>query len=294
MNQYPEARLLGKRVDYPQSYSPEILVAVPRRLNREIYGINEPEQLFCGFDAWHAYEAGFLLDNGMPVAGLLKIVYPATSPDIIESKSLKLYLGSYNMTPMGPNREEGAANFIRQIKQDLSRILSTDVEVSFYTTQPEEMSFDFEGYETLEEILPPEQAEFTVYRERPEYLAENVCTSSTEIKVCSHLLKSNCKITGQPDWGSIYIHLKGPRVPDRVSLLKYIVSLRNENHFHEEICEMTYKRLRDLFDPQILMVSCLYTRRGGIDICPCRASAPRYLPALLPQSHRLTRRSFRQ
>ena len=93
-----ESTLLGKPVAYPQVYSPEILVAVPRSLNREIYDIREANKLFYGFDSWHAYEVSFLLNNGMPVSGLLKIVYPSTNEYLVESKSLKLYLGSYNMT----------------------------------------------------------------------------------------------------------------------------------------------------------------------------------------------------
>ena len=135
--------------------------------------------------------------------------------------------------------------------------------------------------------------QFSVYQENPALLTENI-QEAGELKVCSHLLKSNCKITRQPDWGSLYIHLKGRTQPAYASLLKYIVSLRNENHFHEEICEMTFKRLSDLFQPEILMVSCLYTRRGGIDICPCRANKPDYLPHYLPQADILTQRNFRQ
>ena len=90
-----EDKLLGKQVEYPQHYCPAILVAVPRRQNREIYGIDHPDHLFCGYDSWHAYEASFILDNGIPVAGMLKITYPASSPSIVESKSLKLYLYSF-------------------------------------------------------------------------------------------------------------------------------------------------------------------------------------------------------
>ena len=103
-----EAKLLGKSISYPKSYSPEILVAVPRSLNREIYGIYEPDKLFCGYDVWHAYEASFLLNNGMPITGILKIVYLSTSKFIVESKSLKLYLGSYNID--FPGQKPGRRN----------------------------------------------------------------------------------------------------------------------------------------------------------------------------------------
>ncbi len=289
-----ESTLLGKSVAYPQIYSPEILVAVPRSLNREIYDIREANKLFYGFDSWHAYEVSFLLNNGMPVTGLLKIVYPSTNEYIVESKSLKLYLGSYNMTHLGVNLSEGIQNFTQQVVFDLSQLLNTEVKASFFQNPSNGLPFDFEDYKILEYSIQPEKIQFSVYEEYPACLSENIWKTPGEIKVGSHLLKSNCKITHQPDWGSIYIRLKASNLPAENSLLKYIVSLRNENHFHEEICEMTYKRLSDLFQPEILMVSCLYTRRGGIDICPQRANAPEHLPLYLPQAHLLTQRSFRQ
>jgi len=288
-----EEKVLGKRIDYPQHYCPEILVSVPRTINREIYGIHRPEELFCGSDSWHAYEAGFLTDGGMPVCGLLKIVYPASSPLLVESKSLKLYLGSYHMHRLGKTRETAIGNFVRQVETDLERLLSAPVDACFYGGAPATQPFDFAGFRIIEDGIPCEEALFSVYRECPELLGENLRPGG-EIKVGSHLLKSNCKITRQPDWGSLYLHLKAEHLPDDLSLLRYIVSLRNENHFHEEICEMTFKRLTDLFHPEILMVACLYTRRGGIDICPVRANAPRYLPAALPRADILTARTFRQ
>lgn len=289
-----EANVLGKQIPYPKTYCPEILVAVPRSLNREVYGITRPDELFCGYDNWHAYEASFLLDNGMPVSGILKIVYPSTSPYIVESKSLKLYLGSYHMTPMGKKHTDGIHRYTQQIEKDLSRLLETPVATCFYSSLPEQAPFDFEDYTILEDSLASEAIPFSVYRECPDLLDEQVCETGGELKVGSHLLKSNCKITGQPDWGSIYIHLKGQTLPDRKALLKYIVSLRNENHFHEEICEMTYKRLWDRFHPEILTVNCLYTRRGGIDICPVRSNRPEFLPQNIRRVDVWTRRGFRQ
>lgn len=290
----PESNLLGRQVAYPKAYCPEILVAVPRSLNREMYGIRQPDELFCGYDSWHAYEASCILDNGMPVAGLLKIVYPCNSACIVESKSLKLYLGSYNMTSLGKNKAEAILHFTQRIENDLSHLLSCEVKACFHASSPAEMPFDFNEYQILEDHSASDSVKFSIYQEHPAYLNENIRRENGELKVCSHLLKSNCKITNQPDWGSIYIHLKGNTLPAETSLLKYIVSLRNENHFHEEICEMTYKRLSDIFQPEILMVSCLYTRRGGIDICPARANHPEYLPQHLIHPRILTQKSFRQ
>lgn len=289
-----ESKLLGKTITYPDSYCPEILVAVPRSLNREIYGISKAEQLFCGYDSWHAYEIGFILDNGMPVVGLLKIVYPSTSPFIVESKSLKLYLGSYNMTSMGKDKASAIGHFVQQVEQDLGKLLSTQVQACFYPDLPAYTPFDFGEYQILEDQICPEHIQFSIYQEHPAYLHADIRYGLQELKVGSHLLKSNCKITNQPDWGSIYIHMRASSLPAETSLLKYIVSLRNENHFHEEICEMTYKRLSDIFQPEVLHVSCLYTRRGGIDICPSRTNRPEYLPEYLPQAKILTQRTFRQ
>lgn len=287
-------KVLGQKVESPKAYCPEILVAVPRSLNREIYGIYQPEELFCGYDSWHGYEASFIQDNGVPVAGLLKIVYSSTSYFIVESKSLKLYLASFNMTPLGATQEECIQNYIHRVETDLSKLLATKVKACFYRGCPSSLPFDFNEYQPLEELIFPEDTRFSIYQEHPTFLSEHINTQAGEMKVCSHLLKSNCKITHQPDWGSIYIRLKGKSMPAKVSLLKYIVSLRNENHFHEEICEMIYKRLADIFKPEILMVCCLYTRRGGIDICPSRANHPDYLPQHLICADQLTQRSFRQ
>lgn len=289
-----EDKLLGKQIQYPKTYCPEILVGVPRELNRGIYGINKPEELFCGYDSWHAYEASFLLNNGMPVSGILKIVYPATNEYIVESKSLKLYLGSFSMMPQGHKLEEAIQVFTATIENDLSQLLGTKVEACFFGKQPSNEPFDFNDYQTLEESILPEDLHFSVYQEKAELLAENKSNTPGELKVCSHLLKSNCKITNQPDWGSVYIHLKAKEQPAMASLLKYIVSLRNENHFHEEICEMMFKRLTDLFHPEILSVCCLYTRRGGIDICPARANRPEFLPKFLSRPDTLTKKAFRQ
>lgn len=288
-----EAKVLGQQVAYPTDYCPLILVPVPRSLNRVIYDIHLPQELFIGYDTWHAYEAGFLTRKGLPVCGVLKIVYSANSPNIVESKSLKLYLNSLNMTRLGESVTEGIVQFTKIVKSDLEQLLDTRVDVTFFQREPEELYFDFRDYTLLEEDPLIEQILFEEYSEAPELLTANTIGEG-EIKVCSHLLRSNCKITKQPDWGSIYIRLKASNLPDSASLLKYIVSLRNENHFHEEICEMTYKRLWDKFKPEILSVSCIYTRRGGIDICPSRANKVEYLPEFIHDPEVLTRKLMRQ
>ncbi|TLX73264.1 NADPH-dependent 7-cyano-7-deazaguanine reductase QueF [Labilibacter sediminis] len=288
-----EGKVLGKQISHPREYAPEILVAVPRVLNREQYDINNNSLPFIGVDAWHAYELGFLTEKGLPVAGVLKIVYSCNSEFLVESKSLKLYLNSFNMGKYGGNKTEGVAMVIATIKKDLQDLLKTSVDISFHDKYAKD-NFDFSEYELLEDMSGVQEIEFKSFTEEESLLSADADTANQEIKVATNLLRSNCKITHQPDWGSAYIHIKCKEGIDISSLLKYLVSIRDENHFHEEICEMLYKRLYDKFSPEILMVSCLYTRRGGIDICPVRANKKEYLPKAIIQSEILTSQAFRQ
>lgn len=287
-----EAKYLGKQVDYPQTYAPNMLVAVPRVLNREYYALDEKNLPFVGVDSWHAYELSFLTTRGLPVSGLLKLVYSATNPSLVESKSLKLYLNSFNMHTFGGTAQEGIEEVTTIITTDLSKLLETEVSVHFFSTETEAHDFDFENYLILENQKHVNELSFTHYTETPALLTTE--SHTTLIKVASHLLRSNCKITHQPDWGTAYIHLKGAKTPTLDGLLAYLISIRNENHFHEEICEMIYKRLWDAFQPDELAVTCIYTRRGGIDICPSRVSDINLLPKYLSNSQVLSKKLVRQ
>jgi 7-cyano-7-deazaguanine reductase len=288
-----EAKFLGKPTEYPKHYAPEVLVAVPRQVNRQAYELKEDDLPFTGYDVWHAYEVGFLTGKGLPVTGLLKLVYPASSPYLVESKSLKLYLNSFNMERFGHNAKEASETVFNIIRQDLERVLKTTVDIHFFQKSPEQY-FDFSEFGILEEIPEIDNVTFSEYRETPDLLKPDNQQTDNILKAGTHLLRSNCKVTFQPDWGSAFIYIKGTHIPDRTSLLKYLVSLRNENHFHEEICEMIYKRLWDQFSPDRLMVACIYTRRGGIDICPTRASHPELLPINLIAPAKLTKKLLRQ
>lgn len=287
-----EGKILGKQVAYPQHYSPHILVAVPRALNREMYGLDEQALPFCGKDVWHAYELSFLTQKGLPVAGLLKFTYPAHSAFLVESKSLKLYLNGFNMSRYGQTAEEGLQEVLNRIRKDLEELLQTQVDLSFHQGSAQAGAFDFEHYELLEQLPESRQLNFDDFKENPALLT--AADQQGVFQVATHLLRSNCKITHQPDWGSAYIHIKGACLPDKGGLLRYLVSIRNENHFHEEICEMIYKRLWDRFKPEELMVSCIYTRRGGIDICPLRASSPHLLPQHLANAAGLSQKLLQQ
>jgi 7-cyano-7-deazaguanine reductase len=243
-------------------------------------------------DIWHAYEAGFLTNKGLPVTGVLKIAYPASSSFIVESKSLKLYLNSLNMEMFGNTQKEAEEEVLKTIKSDLEKALSTSVKIHFFRKDAF-FPLGLDHFERLEELPGIEDHTFSEFSENQDLLVPG-SNGNGEIKVATHLLRSNCKITHQPDWGSVYIHLKGDSIPDKIHLLKYLVSLRNENHFHEEICEMVYKRLWDHFSPEELLVVCIYTRRGGIDICPVRASDDALFPANLIHAEKMTKKLLRQ
>jgi 7-cyano-7-deazaguanine reductase len=283
-----DASPLGRRVDYPDRYTPALLYPVERRLNREACRVDDR---FHGHDTWHAHEASFVTRAGLPVTGLLKIVYPAGSPFLVESKSLKLYLNSLNTTPLGDTPVDGIEQFTRVVRDDLSRLLQAPVAARFFEEAPAgELPFDFDDHAILEKMPGVLAATFPP---GPVSLLEGALPAG-EIKVGSHLLRGNCKITRQPDWGSIYLRARGPRLPSPLALARYIVSLRGEYHFHEETCEIVYQRLTGDFAPEALAVTCLYTRRGGIDICPSRASDPAWLPRHLLDPATLSRKTFRQ
>ena len=260
----------------PDQVDPTLLVPIPRQLNRDHYGINYNTKME-GYDTWNAYEVSFLLDNGYPVNVIAKIIYSSESPYIVESKSLKLYLNSFNMQKSGKTMHEATDAVAAKIHVALSNLLATDVSVDLFTDNyfsdvPGE--FAFRGtFPSLENILDIEEMEFPFYNENPDILQIDHVSEHNIFTAKSHALRSNCRVTNQPDWGDVYIAMEGETLPTYESVLQYIVSMRKENHFHEEICECIYKRLLDKFDPTHLMVGCLYTRRGGIDINPVRATS---------------------
>ncbi len=271
---------LGQSSQYKATYDPELLVQEPRQSNRTHLGIQDDDLPFEGGDTWNAYEVSGLTHKGLPVAGVGKIYIPCNSLYIVESKSLKLYFNSFNMSKLGNTANEVREEIQRRAQVDLSKLLGVNVEVKIFSnkemlsdpTTPEE-EWDHERYITIEDEYPVEVMEFDTYQETPE-LIKVVKNEVGTVRYHSALLKSNCRVTSQPDWGpdwgDVYITLEGEYAPDPVSLLEYLVSFRDECHFHEEICEALYKRLLDICKPDELVVRCLYARRGGIDINPER------------------------
>ena len=285
----------------PDEIDPSLLVGVPRYLNREQYGIEgDGSSLFYGVDAWNSYEFSCLLDNGFPVSGHLKWCYPSDSDCIVESKSAKLYLNSYNMVKMGATVEEALANVESKVTADLTGVLGLTkdkyiLEVCLFTDDFQ-VSQPLRGqYIMLEDYVDVSSIEFNHYNEDPAILNIVTNDSGKTVKYRSKSLRSNCRVTNQPDWGDVYIHIRGDKVPTPESLLQYIVSMRKENHFHEEICECIYKRLHDLLGPDELMVTCLYTHRGGIDINPITCSDNKLMfQQPISDGYTLTSKTMRQ
>lgn len=276
-------KVLGKITEYPQTYDPSILVREDRQTNRSTVGLDGSDLPFVGYDVWNAYEVSSLTNAGMPVVGVCKIRYNCNSKYIVESKSIKLYFNSFNMDRIGETTQDVISELSRRATNDLSELLETDVEISFFPggTKPENTSPVFnDDYKNLESMVG--DLDIHEYQENHYLLNEGTEHRGIDktVKYHSALLKSNCKVTSQPDWGDVYIHMKGKEVPSAVNFMKYIVSFRDECHFHEEICETMYKRL-SLYNPTELVVTCLYARRGGIDINPTRASNERLLPSRL-------------
>ena len=276
---------------YKDTYSPELLVKIPRYLNREGYGLTGKE--FVGVDTWNAYEVSAITTKGQPVAGMVKIVCPADSENHVESKSIKLYLNSFNMTKIGDNAADCIAGIEARIKRDLDELLDTTTTVSFYSSDFEMETLSFsEEFEEIGELANLDAIDFTAFKSDANQLEGSI--DAQELKVRSNLLRSNCRVTDQPDWGDVFIFIKGDEVPTAESLAKYIVSHRTVSHFHEEICEMIYSHLTERFKPEQLMVACLYTRRGGIDINPIRASHQMLIPEFFTNPMFCIRKTLRQ
>ncbi len=297
-------RHLGKQSNYSQQYDPSLLVAIPRSENREKYNITDYD--LTGFDYWNAYEVSFLLYDGIPAVGVLVIKYPSNSKFIVESKSLKLYLNSFNMTKFDfVDFESAVQDVTNKIIWDLEEIIGTDVEAQLYghdeyTSMPfydmwEDYVIDIptENMAVLEERLIPSNFKLLSFEKEDPSLLQ-LGSLEGEFMLKTHLLRSNCRVTHQPDWGDLYIYIKtGERGFDGYSLLPYILSFRQESHFHEEVVEMIFKRILDTFEPEELMVGAQYTRRGGIDINPFRATHSKLLPDLDVDSW-LLKKNYRQ
>jgi 7-cyano-7-deazaguanine reductase len=259
---------LGKTVGYAGARDATLLYPIPRASDRARLGI-AGDLPFLGVDIWNAYEFSWLDARGKPRVALAEFRVPAESPNIIESKSFKLYLNSYMQT-----RVPDTDTLREWLSEDLSKAAGDSVSVQLGTpTSKESLQLQqLEGENiddlpiSIEHYGPP----------KPDLLYGNP-DAVVEEKLVTHLFKSNCPVTGQPDWASLQVHYHGPRL-DRAGLLRYLVSFREHADFHEHCVERIFGDLRERCAPDKLSVYARYTRRGGLDINPFRTTAGWLLP----------------
>ena len=270
-----EALSLGKETQYHDQYDAGLLQGVPRSLNRDSLSLTAENLPFHGGDIWTMYELSWLNSKGLPQVAIGHVELDATTENLIESKSFKLYLNSFNQT-----RFESWDIVEKTLLKDLTTCAKGKVNLTIYplshfTSQP---IVDFAG-----ECIDEQDIEIDNYQFDVQWLNESTTDTLVEETLVSHLLKSNCLITHQPDWGSIAIQYKGKKI-DREKLLRYLVSFRQHNEFHEQCVERIFHDIMQLCKPETLTVYARYTRRGGLDINPWRSNCE-----FVPEISRLAR-----
>jgi len=271
----PENSLLGKAVPYVDQYDASLLYPISRSSKRTEIGV--PVTLpFLGADLWTAFELSWLNARGKPQVALAHITVPCETPNIVESKSFKLYLNSFNNTPF-----TDVAAVLARVRADISEAVWRGSEakgtVGVKIIGPE--LFDREPVHEMDGLsLDRLDVECTQYTPAPGLLKATEGEAPVSEVLTSKLLKSNCLVTGQPDWASVQISYTGPQI-NQEGLLQYLVSFRNHNEFHEQCVERIFMDLWTRCKPVKLAVYARYTRRGGLDINPFRTSHPQALPA---------------
>ncbi|MEM4987072.1 NADPH-dependent 7-cyano-7-deazaguanine reductase QueF [Collimonas sp. H4R21] len=266
----PDASPLGKPAAYQTQYQPSLLFPIARLGKREEIGISGTLPFF-GVDIWNAYEVSWLSLRGKPQVAIATFTVPADSPNIIESKSFKLYLNSFNQTRLADKDA-----LLQLLRTDISDGFGAPVHVTLATAEA------FSGLKLQEPqglLLDRLDIEVDEYQPNPSLLKSDPDQVVVEETLVSHLLKSNCLVTGQPDWGSVQIHYVGAAI-DQESLLKYLISFREHNEFHEQCVERIFMDLMRNCRPQKLSVYARYTRRGGLDINPWRSNFSTSQPPL--------------
>jgi 7-cyano-7-deazaguanine reductase len=258
----PEASPLGKSSAYETQYNPGLLFPIARQTKRDELGLHGTLP-FYGVDIWNAYEVSWLNQRGKPQIAIVSVTVPADSPNIVESKSFKLYLNSFNQTRLAGNDA-----LLELLRADLSAGFGAPLRISL--TTPE--NFGKCGMAELEGLLLDRlDIEVDNYSPAPHLLKANFEEAAVEEVLLSHLLKSNCLVTGQPDWGSVQIRYAGPQI-DQEGLLRYLIGFREHNEFHEQCVERIFVDILQHCKPQKLAVYARYTRRGGLDINPWRSN----------------------
>ena len=266
---------LGQKTEYASQYDRTLLQPVPRALNRDGLGITQNQPFTIGADIWTAYEISWLNEKGLPQVAIADIYLDYQSQNLIESKSFKLYLNSFNQSKFAD------FNAVQQTMQrDLSECAQGDVKVRLNPVAV----YDSQKIDHLQgDSIDEQDIEITSYEFNADWLKDCVSDEIVEEKLVSHLLKSNCLITNQPDWGTLHIHYVGKKI-DHEKLLRYVVSFRQHNEFHEQCVERIFCDLMHYAKPEKLTVYARYTRRGGLDINPFRSNFEN-----LPENLRLAR-----
>jgi 7-cyano-7-deazaguanine reductase len=255
---------LGKTSVYTDSYDPGLLFPMPRAEKRAELGLSGTLPFF-GMDIWNAYELSWLNHRGKPQVAIATLLVPADTPNMIESKSMKLYLNSLNQT-----RIDSQEDLVALLQSDLSAALGAEIQIKLLASQDfgKQVIGEYEGL-----LLDRLDIAVDRYAPEPELLRAASNQAPVEESLVSHLLRSNCLVTNQPDWASIQIRYSGPAI-DQEGLLKYLIGFRQHQEFHEHCVERVFMDIQRQCKPSKLMVSARYTRRGGIDINPWRANFP--------------------
>lgn len=251
---------LGRESAYPEHYDAGLLFPIPRQANRTPLGLDDAALPFEGEDEWHAFELSWLDAKGKPIVAVARFRLPADSPSLIESKSWKLYLNGFNQT-----RFDSREAVIDTLERDLAQAAGAPVAVALFGVEDDALMPRALPGECLDDL----DVSIEHYTPTPELI--EVGEEAVEETLHSHLLKSNCPVTGQPDWGSVLIRYRGPRL-EREALLKYLISYRQHQDFHEHCVEHLFVDLMARARPERLLVMARYVRRGGLDISPWRGT----------------------
>ena len=252
---------LGKKSEYAVNYDKSLLFQIARASARE--KINISPDNFSGFDIWNCYELSWLDSDGKPLTAVARVIYPCSSKYLVESKSLKLYFNSFNMTKF-----DSCLEVQKRIENDLRQTLEcVELKVSLFNHADKIFKYiNFENKNVVDSL----NIDVNEYSPNSDLLSFSKENKEIEYELFSHLLKSNCPVTGQPDWGTVHVKYFGKNRLSDESFLKYIASYRNAQDFHELCCEKIFCDLVNCIQPKKLYVKCYYTRRGGIDINPVR------------------------
>lgn len=267
--------ILGQSTHYPKTYAPDMLYPIPRALGRANLAL-PADALSIGMDWWQVFEMSWLNSHGISQVAMARLAIPATSDYIVESKSLKLYFNSLNFTEFDNQQAVKVT-----VEKDLSACLKTDVTLEIFEVSiANSLPISAPQGDCIDNALDSSDKKIAIVSD-VDPLSLTVAhqgASDSQLQILhSHLLRSNCPVTNQPDWGTLEIQMDSQPI-DRAGLLEYILSFRQHNGFHEQCVEQIFSDLTQAFAPKTLMVRAWYTRRGGIDINPCRVSDINLLP----------------